>query len=74
MFEVERSNRSGWNDSKIMQEDHRLYAECIGKKFELDHWYEMLKDQPKWRAIYDPPKLGSGLLKMSKPNTEEAGD
>jgi len=47
MLEVECSNLSGWNDAKILQEAHRLYIERTMKKFELEHWYEMLKDQPK---------------------------
>jgi len=74
MLEVERSNHSGWNDVKIVQEAHRLYIERTSKKFELEHWYEMLNDQPKWQAICDPPKSGSGSSKRSKPDTEEARD
>jgi len=34
----------------------------------------MLKEEPKWMAICDPPKLGSGSSKRSIPNTKEAGD
>ena len=34
----------------------------------------MLKIQPKWRAICDPPKSGSGSSKRSKPGSEEAGE
>ena len=74
MAEVERCNHSGWNDAKIAEEAHRLYTERTGKKFELDHWYELLKDQPKWRAICEPPKSGSGSSKRSNPDTEEAGE
>ena len=74
MLEVEHSNHSGWNDPKILEEAHRMYTERTTKKFELDHWYEMLKDQPKWRAICDPPKSGSGSTKRSKPDSEEDGD
>jgi len=44
MLEVERSNHSGWNDAKILQEAYRLYIERTSKKFELEHWYELLKD------------------------------
>jgi len=51
-----------------------LYTERTGKKFELEHWYKMLKNQPKWRAICDPPKSGSRLSKRSNPDTEEAED
>ena len=47
MLEVERSNHSGWNDAKILEEAHRLYTESTGKKFELEYWYKRLKDQLK---------------------------
>jgi len=67
MLEVERSNHNGWNDAKILQEAQRLYTEHTGKKFELEHWCEMLKDQPKWRAICDPSKSGSGTSKCPIP-------
>ena len=72
--EVERINQSGWNEVMILEAAHKLYTECTRKKFDLEHWYEMLKDQPKWRAICDPPKSGSGSTKRSNPDTEEAGD
>jgi len=74
MLEVERSNHSGWKDAKILQEAHRLYIERTMKNFPLEYWNEMLKDQPKWRAICDPPKSGSESSKRSKPDTEEVGD
>ena len=68
------SNHSGWNDSKILHETYRLYTERIGKKFELEHWCEMHKGQPKWTAICDIPKSGPGSSKRSNLDTEEAGD
>jgi len=36
------------------------------KKFELEHWYEMLNDQPKWRAICD--HLSQGQDGQKGPN------
>ena len=74
MLEMKRSSHSGWNDAKILEETHRLYTQRTEKKFELEHWYEMLKDQPKWRAICDLRKSGLGLSKRSNPDTEEVGD
>lgn len=74
MLEVECINQSGWNEVMILEVAHKLYKERMGKKFDLKHWYELLKDQPKWRAICDPPKLGSGSPKRSHPDTEEAGE
>jgi len=74
MSEVERTNQSGWNEVMILEAAHKLFKERTGKKFDLEHWYEMLKDQPKWRAICDPPKSGSGSSKRSNLDTEEVGD
>ena len=58
----------------ILEPAHKLYKERMRKKFDLEHWYEMLKDQPKWRAICYPPKSGSGSSERSHPDTEEAGE
>ena len=74
MLEVERINQSGWNEVMILEAAHKLYKERTGKKFDLEHWYELLRDQPKWRPICDPPKSGSGSSKRSHPDTEEAGE
>ena len=74
MLEVEHINQSGWNEVMILEAAHKLYKERTGKKFDLEHWYELLRDQPKWRAICDPPKSGSGSSKRSHPDTEEAGE
>ena len=74
MLEVERINQSGWNEVMILEAAHKLYKERTRKKSNLEHWYELLKDQPKWRAICDSPKSGSGSSKRSHPRTEEAGE
>ena len=57
----------------ILEAAHKLYKERTGKKFDLEHWYELLKDQLKWGTICDPPKSGSGSSKRSHLDTEEAG-
>ena len=73
-MEAEHTNETGSNDATNPDAAHKLYKKHIGKKFDLEHWYEMLKDQPKWRAICDPLKLVSGSSKRSNPNTEEVQD
>ena len=57
----------------ILEAVHKLYKEHMGKKFDLEHWYEMLKDQLKWRAICDPPKsrLDSPKGSISTPKKQE---
>jgi len=37
------------------------------KKLDFDNWYEMEKDQPKWKKSCDPTQIGLGL-KRSNPN------
>ena len=53
-MELERSNQSRWNDSMIIEHAKKLFTKRIGKKFDLDHWYDMLKDQPKWKTPHTP--------------------
>jgi len=38
----------------------------MGKKFELEHWYAMLKDQSKWKKVCDPTETGSGSDQAQK--------
>jgi len=47
LLELEHSNQSGWNDNMIIEYAQKLFTERIRKRFDLDHWYDMLKDQPK---------------------------
>jgi len=57
----------------ILETTHKLYKEHTGKKFDLEHWCEMLKDHPKRSVICDPSKSGSRSSKRYNPDTEEAG-
>ena len=71
-MKLERSNHSGWNDSMIMEHAQKLFIERIGKRFDLEHWYEMLKDQPKWKTPRTPTtNVGSGSSKRSHSEAEE---
>jgi len=61
------------NEAMTLKEVHRLYKDRTQKKFGLEHWYEMLKDQRKWKAICDPPKSGSGSSKSLIPTVKSQG-
>ena len=75
LLEVERSNHSGWNDSMIVEHAQKLFIERDGKRFELEHWYDMLKDQPKWRRPHNPTtNVGSGSSKRTHSEAEEGDD
>jgi len=60
LLEIERLNESGSNVVRIIEKAHELYKMRMSKKFELVHWYAMLKDQPKWKKVCDPTETGSG--------------
>ena len=75
LLEIERLNESGSNEVIILEKAHELYKKRMGKKFELEHWYAMLKDQPKWKKVCDPTATGSGSgSKRSNPDSVEHGD
>ena len=56
----------------IMEHAQKLFIERIGKRFDLEHWYDMLKDQPKWKTPRTPTtNVGSGSSKRSHSEAEE---
>ena len=57
-----------------LEKAQKLYMECVGREFGLEHLHEMLKDQPKWQTTCDPPNLGLGSYKRSNSKDEEVGD
>ena len=62
ILEVTRTNQSGSNESMSLEKAQNLFTERVGKRFDLDHWYEMLKGQPKWKTFHNPTanlRLGS---------------
>jgi len=73
LLEIEHLNESGSNEVRILEKAHELYKMHMGKKFELEHWYAMLKDKPKWKKVCDPTEIGSGS-KRSNPDSVEDGD
>jgi len=46
-------------------------SRSMKKRFDLEHWYAMLKDQPKWKKIADPTQTGSGSKRSNPDNVEE---
>jgi len=47
ILEVERIKQSGLNKVMILEAVYMLYKKCTGKKFDLEHWCEMLNDPTK---------------------------
>ena len=59
----------------IVEHAHKLYKDRFGKRFECEHWYDMLKDQPKWRRPRNPTTtVGSGSSKRTHSEAEEGDD
>jgi len=55
----------------IIEHVKKLFTERIGKRFDLDHWYDMLKDQPQWKTPRtSTTNVGSGSSKKSHSETE----
>ena len=42
---------SGASMEDVLSYAHELHVKQPGKKFELDHWWRLLRDQPKWRSL-----------------------
>ena len=53
MAEVYREKPSGANEDDIIQNTHDLYELKMGKKFNLKHWWCLLRDQLKWETACD---------------------
>ena len=53
MAEAYREKPSGANEDDIIQNSHDLYEIKTGKKFNLMHWWYLLRDQLKWESVYD---------------------
>ena len=48
-----RDKPSGTNEEDIIQNAQDLYEFKTGKKFNLMHWWVLLKDEPKWDSVCD---------------------
>jgi len=58
---------SGANEDDIFQNVHELYKNKLRKKFNLMHWWYLLKDQPKWESACDQSlEASSKRLRMNE--------
>ena len=70
---MECENESGSNEDRILEKVHELFNDYMGKKYELEHWYEILKEQPNWKKICFSTQTASGS-KSCKPDSVGPGD
>jgi hypothetical protein len=47
---------SGYSDDMLEEEAQKMYANKYGKRFQLVHWWKILKDKPKWCALFETEK------------------
>jgi hypothetical protein len=40
----------------LEEEAQKMYANKFGKRFQLVHWWKILKDEPKWCALFETEK------------------
>jgi len=71
LCEIEHQNESGSNEARVLEKAHQLFKDRMKKRFDLEHWYAMLKDQPKWKKIANPTQTGSGSKRSNPDNVEE---
>jgi len=66
MDEMEHNNVSRSSMEDIMNSTHETFLKRMARKFDLEHWYYLLKNQPKWRRFRDT--LDGGQSKRQKVN------
>lgn len=47
---------SGYSDDMLEKEAQTMYVSRFGKPFTLVHWWKILKDEPKWCALFETEK------------------
>jgi hypothetical protein len=71
--QIAKVHTSGYSDDMLEEEAQKVYEIRFGKRFQLVHWWKILKEEPKWCAlfeekekdkneIHDVPEEQQGLL------------
>jgi hypothetical protein len=53
---VTKMHTSGYSDDMLEEEAQKMYANRFGKRFQLVHWWKILKEEPKWCALFETEK------------------
>ena len=53
---VTQIHTSGYSDDMLEEEAQKMYANRFGKRFQLVHWWKILKNEPKWCALFEKEK------------------
>ena len=66
MEELLLHNQGGTSMEEVVYRAHDLYIQQTAKRFELEHWWRLLRDQPKWKSFCGLSE--GGLSKRTKLN------
>jgi len=53
---VNQMHTSGYSNDMLEEEAQQMYANRYGKRFQLVHWWKILKEEPKWCALFETEK------------------
>ena len=68
--ETYQINLSGENEETTIQLAHELHNQKVHKRFDLIHWWLLLKDIPKWEALCaESAEIASKCLKINEIGT-----
>jgi len=59
-------NQCGTSMEDVVSRAHDLYVQQMGKGFDLEYWWRLLRDQPKWKSFCGLSE--GGLSKRTKLN------
>jgi len=64
---IPKKPKSGASENTIMQFTHQLHEHKVEKRFDLMHWWLLLKGVPKWETLCDEgAKVASTHLKVNE--------
>jgi len=51
--QIAQMHTSGYSDDMLEEEAQKVYETRFGKRFQLVHWWKILKEEPKWCALFE---------------------
>jgi hypothetical protein len=51
--QIAKVHTSGYSDDMLEEEAQKVYEIRFGKRFQLVHWWKILKEEPKWCALFE---------------------
>jgi len=70
---VSQIHTSGYSDDMLEKEAQEVYVSRFGKPFTLVHWWKILKEEPKWCALFDTEKGKAELVDITEEEIRPGG-